>query len=116
MPGFTVLSGDDSLALPMISVGAEGVISVASNVIPREMGDMVRAALSGDFAHARAMHAKFYPLFHDLFIDVNPVMVKEALWLMGRIERAFRLPLCETDDAKLAQLRSTLASLGLLAS
>ena len=114
VPGFTVLSGDDSLALPMISVGASGVISVASNVIPRAMGDMVRCALSGDFAAARALHARHYRLFHDLFIDVNPVMVKEALALMGRCERVFRLPLCETDDAKRSRLRSTLAALGLL--
>lgn len=113
-PGFTVLSGDDSLALPMLSVGAEGVISVASNVIPREMSDMVRLALSGDFVRARACHAKYYRLFRDLFIDVNPVMVKEALWLMGRIERVFRLPLCETDEAKLAQLKQTLADLNLV--
>ena len=113
VPGFTVLSGDDSLALPMIAVGAEGVISVASNVIPKEMGDMVRLALAGDFAKARAYHAKYYRLFHDLFIDVNPVMVKEALALMGKCERTFRLPLCETDDAKLAQLKSTLSALGL---
>jgi 4-hydroxy-tetrahydrodipicolinate synthase len=98
----------------MASVGADGVISVASNVIPQEMGDMMRLALSGDFVGARAIHAKFYPLFHDLFIDVNPVMVKEALWLMGKIERAFRLPLCETDEAKLAQLKSTLSTLGLI--
>lgn len=114
LPDFTVLSGDDSLALPMISVGAEGVISVASNVIPKEMGDMVRLALAGDFVGARAMHAKYYRLFHDLFIDVNPVMVKEALWLMGRIERAFRLPLCETTDANLERMRATLASLNLI--
>ena len=114
LPDFTVLSGDDSLALPMISVGAEGVISVASNVIPKEMGDMVRLALAGDFVGARALHAKYYRLFHDLFIDVNPVMVKEALWLMGRIERAFRLPLCETTDANLERMRATLASLNLI--
>ena len=113
-PDFTVLSGDDALALPMISVGAEGVISVASNVIPREMGEMVRLALSGDFIRARACHAMYYRLFHDLFIAVNPVMVKEALWLMGRIERVFRLPLCETDEAKLAQLKQTLADLNLV--
>ena len=113
LPDFTVLSGDDSLALPMIAVGAAGVISVASNVIPKEMGDMVRLALAGDFTKARALHAKYYPLFHDLFIDVNPVMVKEALGLMGKIERTFRLPLCETDDAKLAQMKKTLGALGL---
>ena len=113
-PDFTVLSGDDGLALPMISVGAEGVISVASNVIPREMGDMVRAALAGDFATARQVHAKFYPLFHDLFIDTNPVMVKEAMWLMGRFERVFRLPLCETTEKNLETMRQTLTKLGLI--
>ena len=113
-PDFTVLSGDDGLALPMISVGAEGVISVASNVIPREMGDMVHAALAGDFATARQVHAKFYPLFHDLFIDTNPVMVKEAMWLMGRLERVFRLPLCETTEKNLETMRQTLTKLGLI--
>jgi len=114
LPDFTVLSGDDSLALPMIAVGAEGVISVASNVIPREMGDMVRLALAGDFAKARVCHHKYYRLFHDLFIDVNPVMVKEALWLQGKIERVFRLPLCETDDAKLETMKKTLKDLSLI--
>jgi len=114
VPEFTVLSGDDSLALPMIAVGAEGVISVASNVIPREMGDMVRAALGGDFAKARAYHAKYYPLFHDLFIDVNPVMVKEALALMGKIENVFRLPLCETTEKNREQMKATLKGVGLL--
>jgi len=114
LPDFTVLSGDDSLALPMMSVGAEGVISVASNVIPKEMGDMIRLAREGRFVEARAYHAKYYPLFHDLFIDVNPVMVKEALALMKKIERIFRLPLCETDDAKLAQIKKTLSDLGLI--
>ena len=113
-PDFTVLSGDDGLALPLTSAGAEGVISVASNVIPREMGDMVRAALAGDFATARQVHAKFYPLFHDLFIDTNPVMVKEAMWLMGRLERVFRLPLCETTEKNLETMRQTLTKLGLI--
>jgi len=113
-PALTVLSGDDSLALPMISVGAEGVISVASNVIPKEMGDMVRAALAGDFAAARTAHAKYYRLFRDLFIDVNPVMVKEALALLGKCERVFRLPLCETDAAKLERMRRTLGEIGLV--
>ena len=114
VPGFTVLSGDDSLTVPMIAVGASGVISVASNVIPREMGDLVRAALAGDFATARAAHAKYYELFRDLFIDTNPVMVKEAMALMGKIERAFRLPLCETTDANLAQMKHTLEKTGIL--
>ena len=113
IPDFTVLSGDDSLALPMISVGAEGVISVASNVIPKEMSDFIRLALAGDIVKAREYHAKYYQLFHDLFIDVNPVMVKEALALMGKCERVFRLPLCETTEANLAQMKKTLSALGL---
>jgi 4-hydroxy-tetrahydrodipicolinate synthase len=99
----------------MISVGASGVISVASNVIPREMGDMVRAALAGDFAKALEYHAKFYPLFRDLFIDTNPVMVKEALAMLGKMERVFRLPLCETTEANRERLRATLKKTGVLA-
>jgi len=113
-PDFTVLSGDDSLALPMIAVGAEGVISVASNVIPKEMGDMVRLAMAGKFVEARAYHAKYYRLFRDLFIDVNPVMVKEALALMGKVENVFRLPLCETTDKNREQMRATLKGVGLI--
>ena len=101
------------ITVPMMSVGAKGVISVASNVIPREMGDMVRLALAGDFVSARALHERFYPLFHDLFIDVNPVMVKEALWLMGLAEREFRLPLCATTDENLARISETLKAVGL---
>ncbi len=107
-PDFTVLSGDDSLTLPMLSVGAEGVISVASNIIPAEMSEMVRLALAGDFRHAQELHHRFYPLFRDLFIDTNPVMVKEALALLGRIERVFRLPLCETTARNLEIMRETL--------
>lgn len=110
----TVLSGDDTLALPMISVGAAGVISVASNVIPKAMGDMIRLALAGNFTDARELHFKYYPLFHDLFIDTNPVMVKEALALMGKIERSFRLPLCETSEANLKSLRVVMKRLELL--
>ena len=110
----TVLSGDDSLALPMISVGAKGVISVASNVIPKEMSDFIRTALADDMAAARAAHEKYYNLFHDLFIDTNPIMVKEALVMMGRIGPGFRLPLCETTDANREQMRKTLGELGLL--
>ena len=110
----TVLSGDDSLALPMISVGAKGVISVASNVIPKEMSDFIRTALAGNMAAARAAHEKYYNLFHDLFIDTNPIMVKEALVMMGRIGPGFRLPLCETTDANREQMAKTLTAIGVL--
>ena len=113
-PGLTVLSGDDSLALPMIAVGAAGVISVASDVMPREMSDFMRTALAGDMAEARRLHLRYYDLFHDLFIDTNPVMVKEALALMGRIDLVYRLPLCETTSANRTKLANTLKELGLL--
>lgn len=114
LPDFTVLSGDDSLALPMMSVGASGVISVASNVIPQEVGDMIRLALDGKFVEALDYHRKYYPLFHDLFIDTNPVMVKEALALQKKIDLAFRLPLCETTQANRMQMENTLKALGLI--
>lgn len=114
VPELTILSGDDSLALPMISVGAQGVISVASNVIPAEMSTFIRLALSGEMEKARGLHMRYYSLFHDLFIDTNPVMVKEALVMMGKIGPGFRLPLCETTAANRAHLRATLEELGLL--
>ena len=113
-PDFTVLSGDDSLVLPMVSVGASGVISVASDVIPKEMSDFVRTALAGDMAKARELHLKYYQLFHDLFIDTNPIMVKEALALMGKIDLAYRLPLCETTEANRARMAETLKELGII--
>lgn len=113
-PGLTVLSGDDSLALPMISVGASGVISVASDVMPREVSDFVRTALAGDMEKARALHLKYYRLFHNLFIDTNPVMVKEALAMLGKIDLAYRLPLCETTVANRAEMADTLKELGVL--
>jgi 4-hydroxy-tetrahydrodipicolinate synthase len=109
-----VLSGDDSLTLPMISVGAVGVISVASNVAPRPVADLVHHALAGRWAEARALHLKYYRLFNDLFIDTNPIPVKTALAMMGRVEEVFRLPMCETTDANKAKLRALLKELGLL--
>ena len=110
----TVLSGDDVLAFPMIAVGAKGVISVASNVAPGLVSNMINAALSGDMAGAATLHKRLYHLFRDLFIDTNPIPVKCALALMGRIEEVYRLPLCETSDACRAQIRATLAELKLV--
>lgn len=109
-----VLSGDDSLTLPMISVGATGVISVASNVIPKEMSALVRLALANDMAGARELHRTYYPLFRDLFIDTNPIPVKAALALMGRINPVYRLPLCEPSDKIRDQISHTLHSLNLM--
>jgi len=110
----TVLSGDDSLTLPMISVGASGVISVASNVIPAEVSNMVRLARLEKFADARELHRMYYPLFRDLFLDTNPIPVKAALAMMGRILPAYRLPLCEPSEKIREQLHKTLSSLNLI--
>jgi 4-hydroxy-tetrahydrodipicolinate synthase len=110
----TVLSGDDSLTLPMISVGASGVISVASNVIPAEMANMVRLARLDQFTDARELHRMYYPLLRDLFLDTNPIPVKAALAMMGRILPTYRLPLCEPSEKIREQLHKTLSSLNLL--
>ncbi len=111
---FCILSGDDSLTLPMMSVGAVGVISVVSNVIPREVTEMTHAALKGDFERAGRIHAKVFPLFKDLFIETNPVPVKAAMAMMGLIEETYRLPLVPLADANRTQLKKTLQALGLV--
>jgi 4-hydroxy-tetrahydrodipicolinate synthase len=112
--GITVLSGDDSLTLAMMVVGAKGVISVASNVTPRPLVEMTHRALEGKWDEARALHRRLYPLFRDLFIDTNPIPVKAAMAMMGLVEDVYRLPLCPLADGLKAQLRSTLQALGLI--
>ena len=109
-----VMSGDDALALPMISVGACGVISVASNVIPAEVVSIVHAALDHDFVKARELHLKYHQLFSDMFIDTNPIPVKAAMAMKGLIEETYRLPMCSTTDDKKAVLRATLEAAGVL--
>ena len=111
---FTILSGDDSLTLPFMAVGADGVISVASNVIPREVTQMVRAFAIGKVAAAQALHAKFYPLFKDLFIETNPVPVKAALAMLGRIEEEYRLPLVPLSAKNRETLAATLKACGVV--
>jgi 4-hydroxy-tetrahydrodipicolinate synthase len=111
---FCVLSGDDSLTLPMMSVGAVGVISVVSNMIPRELTEMTHAALKGDFERAGRIHTKLFPLFKDLFIETNPVPLKAAMAMMGLCEETYRLPLVPMGDANRAQLKKTLEALGLV--
>jgi 4-hydroxy-tetrahydrodipicolinate synthase len=113
-PGFSILSGDDSLTLPFMSVGAEGVISVASNVVPREVVRMVRLFAEGRVKEARAMHARLYPLFKDLFIESNPAPVKAALAMLGWMEEDLRLPLVALGDANREALRGTLKRCGVL--
>lgn len=109
-----VLSGDDSLTLPMMMVGAVGVISVASNIIPKAIVQLVQAAHRGDWPGAQAIHQRYYPVFRDLFIETNPVPVKAAMAMLGWIEPVYRLPLCELSPAQEQTLRRTLQQAGIL--
>jgi 4-hydroxy-tetrahydrodipicolinate synthase len=105
---FTILSGDDSLTLPFMAVGAAGVVSVASNLFPSEVCALVHACESGDLKSAEKVHRKLLPLFKDLFIEPNPVPVKTALGWRGVMSGEVRLPLCEMSEANQARLRKTL--------
>jgi 4-hydroxy-tetrahydrodipicolinate synthase len=108
---FTILSGDDSLTLPFMSVGAVGVVSVASNLFPSEVCALVRAYQCGDVKLAFDLHRKMFPLFKDLFIEPNPVPVKTALAWRGAMSNEVRLPLCAMSDANQMRLRKTLDAL-----
>jgi len=109
----SILSGDDSMTLPALAVGATGVVSVASNVIPKEVGDLVRAFLSGKADEAEKIHRKLYPIFRDLFIESNPVPTKVALARKGWMTEEVRLPLVPLQPQSRAKLEGTLKSLGL---
>jgi 4-hydroxy-tetrahydrodipicolinate synthase len=111
---FTLLSGDDSLTVPFMAVGAHGVVSVASNVIPREVSHMVAAFAQGKPDVALKLHAKFYPLFKDLFIESNPGPVKAALALLGICEEEYRLPLVPLSPKNRETLKATLKGCSLL--
>lgn len=111
----TVLSGDDSLTLPMIAVGALGVVSVVGNLVPKDVMAMVDAAISGDWAVARERHKNLFPLCRDLLgIAANPIPVKTALSLLGRGNGEMRLPLLPPDERGLQALRRSLTNYGLL--
>ena len=113
-PKFVILSGDDSLTLPFMSVGAQGVVSVASNVAPKEVSRMVNAFLAGDAKTALKWHAKLYPLFRNLFVETNPLPCKAALSLKGMMTDEVRLPLIPASKATRDLMGSTLKDLGLL--
>ncbi|QDV37294.1 4-hydroxy-tetrahydrodipicolinate synthase [Tautonia plasticadhaerens] len=111
----TILSGDDSLTLPMLAVGAGGVVSVAANLVPRQVMAMIAAFEQGDLEGARRRHLELFPLCRDLLsIAANPIPVKAAMGLLGRIDGRMRLPLCPPDEAGLMTLRSSLRRHGLL--
>lgn len=108
---FTILSGDDGLTLPFLAAGAVGVVSVASNLLPAEVCELVNAFRRGDVATAQQLHRRLGAIFKDLFIEPNPVPVKRALEWAGEMTSEVRLPLCEMTAANEARLRKTLDAL-----
>lgn len=111
---FLVFSGDDAITLPVISLGGVGVISVASNEIPREMAEMTRAALDNDWITARRLHRMYLPLMQANFIESNPLPVKAVLAMMGKIDEVYRLPLLPMKKETRARLETIAAAVGLL--
>ncbi|MCS6952083.1 MAG: 4-hydroxy-tetrahydrodipicolinate synthase [Bryobacterales bacterium] len=111
---FLVLSGDDAVTLPLVALGGRGVISVVSNQIPAEMTRMVQLCLAGDFAAARALHRKYFPLMEVNFVESNPIPVKAALAMMGLIEPVWRLPLVPPSPASQAKIEKVLLELALI--
>jgi 4-hydroxy-tetrahydrodipicolinate synthase len=113
-PRFSIFSGDDALTLAFMSLGAHGVVSVASNIVPRQVARMVSAFRGGNTSAALKLHQQLYPLFRDLFIETNPQPVKAALAMMGLIEEEFRLPLVPMGSKNRSVLKSTLLQCGVL--
>jgi 4-hydroxy-tetrahydrodipicolinate synthase len=109
-----VMSGDDSLTLPMMAVGAKGVVSVAANIVPRLIADLCKAANAGDFPKAKELHYKTLPLGTALFLETNPMPVKAALAKMGMIKNVLRLPLVSMTDESAARMDPALKELGLI--
>ncbi len=109
-----VLSGDDPLTLPMMVVGAKGVITVTANIVPADMAAMVDAFMAGNLAEAQRLHYKLYPLFNALFLETNPIPVKEALAMMGKIDGELRLPLCPLSPDSSEKLTRALKDYGLI--
>jgi 4-hydroxy-tetrahydrodipicolinate synthase len=106
---FLVLSGDDGVTLPLISLGGHGVISVASNILPKRVSDMVSSALGGDMQGARRMNGELMPIFRDQFIETNPIPIKTAMRILGMPSGGFRLPLCDMMPQNAERLRKTLS-------
>lgn len=113
-PKFAIVSGDDSLTLPLMAIGGRGVISVLSNLLPARIKAMVDAAARGDFDEARAAHLELFPLFKAMFIETNPIPIKTAMRLMGMDTGVFRLPLCEMSEDNCAALEKVLRENGVL--
>lgn len=112
-PGFTVLSGDDAITIPLIALGGKGVISVASNEIPKQMTDLTHAALRGDFEGARNLQRRYLPLMDINFVESNPIPVKAAMSIMGLLKPVWRLPMVPPSEANRAKIEQVLESLSL---
>lgn len=110
----TVLSGDDSLTLPIMSVGGKGVISVVANVVPADTAALTRYCLEGNFDAARKCHYKLFPLCKSMFIETNPIPVKTAMRILGRLNGEMRLPLCDMTKEHESQLMGALKNYGLM--
>jgi len=111
---FNLISGDDSLTLPLLAIGGCGVISVVANIIPKDVSDMAKAFIDGNIEKARELHYKMLPLIKAMFIETNPIPVKTAMVMMGMIEEALRLPMCKMQDENKDKLESALKDYGLL--
>ncbi len=111
---FTVLSGDDNLVLPLMSLGGSGVVSVASNLVPDRMTGFIQAALAGDFARARRLHYELLPLFKGIFLETNPIPIKAALAMKGMIQESYRLPMCPMTEGNRKALAAILTELRIL--
>ncbi len=110
----TVVSGDDTLTLPLMAVGGKGVISVVANIVPKETAEMTRAALNGDWKRAKELHLRLFPLCKAMFYETNPIPVKTAMQLLGRLNGELRLPLCPMSQANRDKLQKALRAYGLL--
>ena len=111
---FNVLSGDDNMTFPLIALGGNGVISVVSNLIPKQMVDFVSRALDGNTAEARKRHYELLPLFKGLFVETNPIPIKAAMSMKGLVREVYRLPMCPMQQTNREVLEKLLKSLGLL--
>ena len=111
---FILLSGDDTLTLPVLSVGGSGVISVVANIIPSDVAKMVQSFLKRNFKEAQKLHTKIFPLAKSMFVETNPIPIKKAAELLGLCSGELRLPLCEMSEENLAKLKKAMKDYGLL--
>ncbi|MFH0917627.1 MAG: 4-hydroxy-tetrahydrodipicolinate synthase [Candidatus Omnitrophota bacterium] len=111
---FDLISGDDSLTLPVLSIGGIGIISVVANIVPADVANLVSAFAKGDFKKAKDLHYKLLPLIKAVFLETNPIPVKTAMGLLGMCDPGLRLPMCSMSDDNLGKLKKALKDYGLL--